>query len=810
MSLEAYFQEDEPVKEAYDRFRALFGGDEIVYIVYEARDGDIFSETSLNALKGVQEELQNYRFSLKPEEKHPLDHITDVKTLINVKYMEADADTLLSREFIGDHIPTTEESRERKRFQALEHPDYPLLYLSRDSRYGGIIVKTDFNAVILEEETNETVGQGVFDDEEDEGLFEGIDEEVAVMAVPEDDKATKFKMDGAKDYEPFVFELEKILNKPVYSNALEFHPVGNPIVMSFFNKIVRQEVGIIIGGLFFLISVMLWILFRSFCAVVWPLVIVAVSIIWVLGLIGWSGLSMTLMIEILVFLVVAVGMADVLHILSGYIFFRNQGQNHGAALRSVFKKSGLACFLTSITTAIGLMALVFVPIVPIQRFGVFSALGVFFAFFFTIFYLPLMLDLWSPFSKKHSRHVATSGEHKHVIQKLLQKVENYGSSHPLPIIGVFLVAGLFFILGGLRVQVDYNMIEVLKERCPIRGAYELVDQVLGGTGNMEILVDTGRIDGMKDPSVLNAIDDLQNYIKSNHKALVVATNSLVNVTKDAYKILNEGREEMYIIPQDARMLGQTLFLFGNANPKDRRQLVSDDYRMGRVGINVRNTGSRACVKFINDVRSYIEKRFKVLQEPYPDINMTITGQFSLLSLLLDFISWSQIKSFGLALCIISFLLLVVLGSKRIGLIAILPNIFPILTIFGLMGYLGVLLDTDTLLIAPIIIGIAVDDTIHFLIHFRIEQTECGDAQEAIVRTIREVGQAIVFTSIVLSAGFLIFLASVHKGVSNFGIFSAVAIMTALLADLLLLPAMLVLFKGGKMIVLKERSTAANG
>jgi len=135
----------------------------------------------------------------------------------------------------------------------------------------------------------------------------------------------------------------------------------------------------------------------------------------------------------------------------------------------------------------------------------------------------------------------------------------------------------------------------------------------------------------------------------------------------------------------------------------------------------------------------MERIVKPLKAKYADMNILVTGQLSLLARILNFLSRSQIKSFGLTLAVISVLMLFVLGSRKIGLIALFPNLFPILTIFGLMGWLKIDLDTDTLLIAPIIIGIAVDDTIHFLTHYRIEIEKCGDIKEAIVRTLREVG-----------------------------------------------------------------------
>ena len=143
---------------------------------------------------------------------------------------------------------------------------------------------------------------------------------------------------------------------------------------------------------------------------------------------------------------------------------------------------------------------------------------------------------------------------------------------------------------------------------------------------------------------------------------------------------------------------------------------------------------------------------------------------------------------------ISVILFMVFGNFKAGVIAIVPNVFPILTTFGIMGYLDIPLDMDTLLIAPVIIGLAVDDTIHFMTHYKLEVDRYGDIKKAAVSSIREAGQAICFTSVILAAGFSMFFMSFHKGLSHFGVFSAIAIITAFIADIYLLPALCTYFE----------------
>ncbi|ETR73481.1 MAG: hypothetical protein OMM_00927 [Candidatus Magnetoglobus multicellularis str. Araruama] len=392
-SMESYLRDDDPVKCAYDRFRSYFGSDENLYVVYRAKEKDIFSDSALTVLRKVHDELVNYRLELASDEKSPLDHIKEVKSLINVKYMEAHDDVLYSRNFIGDRLPENEQQRRILKEKALNHPDYPYLFVSENAEYGAIVIRTDFNAEPASEEQTDHIS--AFDDSSD--IFAETDEMFSEDMPKED--IFQLKKTELEEYPAFVNALNQIIAKDEYKAVLEFYPVGNPVIMDFFATAVFADISRLMSYVLLLIIVVLFILFRSFCAILWPVIVVTLTIIWTMGLIGWSGIHMSAMIQVIVFLALSVGIADTVHILSGYLFFRNKKLSHNAAIDAVMKKTGLACLLTSITTAIGLISLVLVPLTPISTFGVFASLSVLLAFLFTVTLLPLMLDLWAPVSK---------------------------------------------------------------------------------------------------------------------------------------------------------------------------------------------------------------------------------------------------------------------------------------------------------------------------------------------------------------------------------------------------------------------------
>lgn len=773
-SLESFFRDNEPVKKSYDHFKTVFGGDEYIYIVYKAKDGDIFSEASLTALKGVYDQLTQYRLGDNPSTSSPLDHIVEIKSLINIKPLEARGDTLYSGALIGDTLPGNPAVRERIRDIALNHPDYPDVFLSKDCRYGGILLRTDFNSEYAQKNTEYPSPEAGDEDSLNDPMdFEHVD---TAVRMPE------FKKTEMDEYPALISTLRNILNEDAYGHALEFHPVGKPVLMDFFADAVMNDMGRLMGWVLLLIVVMLVVLFRSLSAVVWPLILVLGILVWVCGVIGWSGVSMSIMFQIIVFLMLAVGVADAVHLLSGYMYIRNTGADHVAALDRVMKQSGMACFLTSLTTAVGLVSLALVPVKPIAVFGFFSAVGVMIAFVLTMVLIPLMLDVWSPYSSNGERHVRA-------IQGLVGHAAKAATGRPGWVMAVFAVLGVFFINGLLKLRIDSDDIEVLKKGLPLRESYEIVNEFLGGSGTMEIALDFKTADALKDPLVLNHMEALQNYLMQDDRAQVVKTQSLVNVVKESNKALHNGDDRYNTIPQEPDVLAQTLFLFENANPTDRRRLVTDDYAQARIGIHSKNLGSVEALAFKERVEHYIDLHFKTLKTAYPGFHITLTGHMALLASMLDYISWSQIKSFGLTLIVISLILFVVFGNAKAGIIAVIPNVFPILTTFGIMGYLGIPLDMDTLLIAPVIIGLAVDDTIHFLTHYKLAMDRCTTIHEAAIHSLNEAGHAICFTSLILASGFFMFVLSFHNGLSHFGMLSAAAILTACMADLYLLPAL---------------------
>lgn len=797
MSLESWFQDDDPTKLTLDEFRHQFGSDDGIYIVYEAADGDVFSEQSVNTIQKFHDELDDLRLGLSEpenEKQEMLRRIIQVDSLYNARYQIAEGDTLISQKLLSTEFPKTQAERERKKQIALGQRNLTLSFYSEDFHYGGIRLKTDFGVVPLGADVEQNVKQDLLaeDDFTASDDFK-IDESIALQAQ-------EFKEMSMDEYLHFMTALRQIADKPEYEH-FKFHYTGNAAMMEFAMNNMAQA-SALMGLMLLAVVVLLWFLFKSFSAVFWPVLVITFSAFWSIGFLSLIGVTLSTMVSLTFMLILAVGTADCVHVLSAYLLYRQHDNDHRSAMRKAFRKTGVPIFLTTITTMAGMSALMISDIPQIAVFGLNSALGVGVAFILTIFLLPVLLDIYHPFSRKaEQKLLAKRDENKasseaihkpHVskLQKALNALPEFVERRKFLIVAIYFVFFGCFIYGTTQVKIDSNLIELAKEDSPIRITYNLVDEHMMGGQSLEFMLNMNQRDAFKNTEVLQVVERFTEHLHQAYPDYVLKTFSLADFVKDTHKVMQGGDPNFETIPDDSILTAQLLYLFDNANAEDRRNVVNDDYSISHISIQLKNKGSYEYTNFFEQVQLDLQQQFSVLKPYYPDMEVSVTGALALMMELIDHISWTQIQSFAFALLIITLLMMVSLGSVQAGLISMVPNLLPAFFTFGVMGLLGIPLDTDTLIIAPLIIGIAVDDTIHFIAHYRDAWYESGDVNAALHSTLKEVGQAVTFTTLILGIGFSMLAFSDYMGLAKTGIFGSLSIVIALTSDLLLLPALI--------------------
>lgn len=846
MTADSFLDQSDPAIAALNEFRRQFGSDDSVFLVYRAKDGDVFSRASLTAAQQLTNDLrywQNLNQADYPQEINgipvdfsELNHIRRVQSITNVRFQENIGDTLLSNRLVPEQLPASDTELAAIKAKALAQEDYLLAFYSADARYAAIMIQTDFGAQPLEDyvpavdAANITLDDSFVDFDAfatDDSFDLEYDESATIQEIT-------FQPMDMLGYTNFHIASKAVYEK--YADQFEFFPVGNPPMMEFMlDTLTQMEVLGVVMVLIF--TLLLWILFRSFSAVLWPMVTIAASIAWTWGITVWLGYTVSQMISLTVLLVFAVGIADCVHVMSAYFNYRRAGVEHYAALSRSYGKTGLAILVTTVTTMAGVLALTTSELVPIKVFGLMSAFGVLMALFFTMLLLPILLDVWHPGAPNKDASFADRlglrwnklapkgkfgiaavytiivylllglfvGSYIILISGLTYVVVNWQKQilayvpyivarRPYLILSIFAAIFLFCAYGTSQVRIDSNMTELTKEGSSLRVAYEVVDENMAGAQSMVIMIDTNQTDGLLNPRMMQAIDNLQTRIETSYADQVTRTNSLANIVKDTYQIMNDDDPAFYRVPDSQQMISQLLYLFNSANPEDRRSLVSDDYSRSHISLNIYNAGSYQYQRFFDEISVDIEETTADLQAEFPELDIYLTGSMALLMRMTDEIARSQFSSFTLAIGVISVIMILTLGSLQGGLMAMVPNLIPALLGFGLMGLMGISLDTDTLLIAPLIIGIAVDDTIHFMTHYRVELIKTGSISQALDSTIRDVGQAVMFTTMVLGLGFALLSFSDYLGMAKMGFFGSAAIFVALLCDLFLIPAMIMIFK----------------
>ena len=795
MSIESMFAEDDPFLESYTEYKKDFGSDDSIYLVFEAKDGDIFSEKSIRLTHELTEDLENWREIQGIEflEDSMLKRMVKITSLTNSRYQQTRGDDLISAKMVRGVPPKTSEELKTFKEIAKTQESFEGFLYAKSEDYGGLIVKTDFGMTLKEPISDEESGEIDLDDVGmDDDLSMEVDEDVAVDEV-------EFAEEDFNNYITLMTDFKKIIGQPKYQDHFNFHALGNPPLYDW-SMSMMGEMGILGILLIVIIIGLLWSLLRSFAAVLWPILIIIMSSIMTIGGAAILEVSQSTTISLTIMLIITVGVAASVHVMSTYLIYRREDKDHEEALTLSYRKTGVPILITSLTTIGGMLAIGGTGLPFMVVFAVQSAVGIAFTALMIWLLLPILMDIWHPLKgKKGSEQTAKIGFFGRFfsaiwLQPILNKVPGFVGRRRYTLVSIFLVLVGLFTYGATEVKIDTNMVELSDEESTINRAYKIVDEKMSGGQSVEILFEFEEIDSLKRAEVLAEMDKLEQHLVEAYPNLVRKTFSLARMVKDTNRVMHEDDQAYYRVPTDQTLTNQLMYLLSNANPEDRRSLVNDNYTKTHITVQVKNTGSFEYTQFFDDVNRDIETQFAQLRESHPDMQIRLAGALPMLYHLSQEMSEAQMDSFFLAIVVISCLMMITLGSMQGGVISILPNVIPALTTFGAMGLMGVPLDGDTLFIAPVIIGLAVDDTIHLIANYRDNLLYGMNHDDAIKETIKEVGQAVTFTTLILGLGFGIMAFSSYGGMAKMGMYGSLGIFTALLCDLFFLPALLSIFK----------------
>jgi predicted RND superfamily exporter protein len=577
--------------------------------------------------------------------------------------------------------------------------------------------------------------------------------------------------------------------RPVVRAVTSLAPsvVGGRFPVSFTGFPVIQEEytnkGLGEAWRFFIVSAMilcvfLYFTFRSSLGLYVPQFTVITSVLLLLALMSLCGQEIDLISNIIPSLLLVYGIADSIHLIHRYYEELGQGLSRREALIVVIRRMGVACFMTSFTTAVGFFSLTTATIRIIKNFGLFAGTGIFFAYLATIVLIPILLS-FHPSPTHRMRKNTGEG----VIEKALALVGRANERFPktLIVLGLLLFAGSGLLC--LRVDMESFILEELAEDNPIVRANHILDREMAGIFPYQVQIASGEEGGALEPDFLRRVDRLESFIGS--QPWIRKTFSIVTLLKEMNQAMHEGDPAYYRVPETRQLVAQYLLLYNlSGDPEDLDVLLTPDGSYVRLACQGIDMGTSSFF----ELKRRTEEKAATLFDPPASYH--VTGRSLLANRALDNIVRDMFVSFLSAFGIIFLAVTILYRSVKAGLITMLPNIIPLVVTLGFMGIFGITLRVSTVVAFAICLGMAVDDTIHYLTRFREELDRTGDYVESMYTTLQTAGRAIVLTTGMLISGFLVFLSSSFKATHDFGLLASVALTSSLLGSLVFLPAAL--------------------
>jgi len=740
-----FLDEGHPAQIAYNEFRDRYGRDELILLGLQAPD--VFDLQFLERLRSLHEAL---------EEEVP--HLDEVTSLVNIRETRGVGFELI----VGDLLeewPETPDERMAIRERALANPLYHNFILARDGTFTTVVIKTS----AFSDAGSDLESLSGFDDASDD-----------------DEKASPVYLSGTENSEAAAAVLSIV--ERFQSESFSISVAGGPMMEHVLMQQLTRNIIVFMSLSLLTVALLLYLLFRRLTAVLLPLLVVLLSIVSTFGCMPLLGTKVGIPTQILPSFLLAVGVGGAVHLLS--IFFQryDAGAAREEALCGALHHSGLAIVMTGLTTAGGLVSFAVAEIEPVAVLGRFAPLGIGLGLSYCLVLLPPLIAV-----VPLGAHRGAARQEFRWIDRALLRTGDLSVTHPWTVIFGMSLVLLVSIAGIMRLEFKYDPLSWFPDNEPILIATQLIDDRLEGSFTLEFVIDTGEENGLHDPGLLRSLDELAAKtlaIEGEDGLRAGKTISLADIVKEIHRALNEDQQEFYAISKDPELIAQELLLFESSGSDDLTDVVDSQFSSGRFTILLPYYPPFAYLSFIESVESEFRETLPAGIRFHP------TGAVTLFARAMDAMKSSMIRSYLIALALITPLMFLLLGNLRGGTAAMVPNLAPIIVTLGFMGWAGIPLDLFTLLIGSIAIGLAVDDTIHFMHHFRIRYEIHYDARLAVRETLQTTGRALLTTSIVLSLAFFTYMFASLTNLALFGLLTGFTVVTAFVADIGVAPALM--------------------
>ena len=580
----------------------------------------------------------------------------------------------------------------------------------------------------------------------------------------------------------FIFEnFIPLINSFEESTGLDVRVSGMPYIRTLNAQNIVDEIGIFVVSAMLVTTFIFFLFFRSFRATFISMFVVVIGVMWAFGILGWMGYEITILTALIPPLIIVIGIPNCIFLINKYQHEVAKHGNKTKSLRRVIMKIGNATLMTNLTTASGFATFILTDSKVLKEFGTVASINIVAIFLLSLLIIPIVYSFMNLPNKKHLKHLNNS-----FINKFVKWMEDKVRYKRINVFIISIMSLIIGIIGIYQINISGSIIEDMPKKSSFFKDILFFDKEFNGIVPIEVIIDTKRRGGGNRLSTLKRIEKLEKYI--NDTPELSPALSIVAGMKFIKQAYYNGNPNYFKLPsaQENRFIARYLKNLNNVG--DLLQNYQDSTaQFTRVTTFMKDIKTERIEEIEIDLLKQIDNIF-----PKDRYNVKLTGKPLLYLKGTHYLIRNLIISLSLAILLIAIFMAYMFRSFKMILISLIPNLLPLIITAGVMGFTGIPLKPSTILVFSIAFGISVDDTIHFLAKYRQELIENNwNIKSAVYSSLRETGISMFYTSIVLFFGFAVFMSSNFGGTVALGGLVSVTLLFAMLANLILLPSILI-------------------
>jgi len=560
---------------------------------------------------------------------------------------------------------------------------------------------------------------------------------------------------------------------------------GLPYIRTVTAKTLQDELLFFVYLAAAVAALILFIFFRSIRAVFFPMLIMGMTVIWVLGSITLFGYEITILTSILPPLIIIIVVENCIFLLNKYYDEYRTHKNKVKALSRMVQRIGTANLLTNATTAAGFAAFTVTGNQILTEFGIIASLNILIAYILTLFLIPIFFSYLPPPKPRHTKHLE-KGLTTNIVDKLLWVVQKRRTVVFITISSLIVIG----VIGVTRLETTGNIVDDISKSEKLYTDLMFLEKHFKGVMPLEISVDTKEKGGIfkNNARTLYKIKRLHKVFTKDSLFSPYFSRplSIIDGISFFYQAHRGGDPKYYILPPPSKLQDLKQYTSNIGSGSAFRSFIDSANQVTRISIQMANVGTKDIEWISDSLQPRVDEIF-----PPEDYDVSVTGTSIVFLRGTNYLVRNLVSSLILALVIISFLMALLFSSFRMIFISLVPNLIPLLLTAALMGFLGISIKPSTILIFSIALGISVDNAIHFLSRYRLQlKWNNWDIKVSVLEALRETGYSMIYSSVVLFFGFGIFILSSFGGTEALGYLISFTLVIALMCNMFLLPSLL--------------------